>query len=267
MRLGIRRPHHSLHLIIVIIGIFLMSLGTATVLFSIGGFLSLPGMKAAAQAGGPTPMAVPTKDPMGKTQIILPEMPADATQADYGAEVYRLVCSACHGDRGQGLTADWIATWDPSDQNCWKSKCHAANHPQDGFELPHYVPPVAGAQFFARFNTALDLYNYISQTMPWQDPGYMTADQFWQATAFLLRLNGIDPGKQMLNAQNAAGFVISRPAVQTISGVNTPTPTHTPITFEAGSGLPPDWLVLLIIILIVGGTGSGLWRRSRAINR
>jgi cytochrome c5 len=263
MRSGTRRLHHQpLHTT----GIFLMGIGVAAVLFSIGGFLGPPGMTVSAQEGGQTPTAVPATNAMNKTKIIMPQMPANATQADYGAEVYRLVCSACHGDRGQGLTADWIATWAPADQNCWKSKCHAANHPPDGFSLPHYVPPVAGASFFARYKNALDVYNYISQSMPWQDPGYLVADQFWQATAFLLRLNGLDPGKQVLNAQNAASFMISQPAAQTTPAADTPAPTSTPVAFETGSSLPPDWLVLLIIILIVGGTGTALWTHSRATN-
>jgi cytochrome c5 len=262
MRSGLRRPYHPLHTL----GMFLTGIGVAAVLFSIGGFLGLPGVTAFAQEGSQTPTAIPASNPMGKTNIILPQMPADATQADYGAQVYRLVCSACHGDRGQGLTADWIATWDPADQNCWKSKCHAANHPPDGFDLPHFVPAVAGAQFFARFKTALDLYNYISQSMPWQNPGYLAADQFWQATAFLLRLNGIDPGKQELDAQNAATFLISQPVTQTTPATVTPAPSSTPVAFPTTNSLPPDGLVLLIIILIVGGAGTGIWRRSRAIN-
>jgi hypothetical protein len=242
-----------------------MGIGAAALLISIGAFFGIPGMTAFAQAEGQTPTAVPPADGMNKTRIGLPQLPADATQADYGAEVFILVCRDCHGDRGQGLTADWIATWAPDDQNCWKSKCHASNHPPDGFDLPHYVPPVAGAQFFARFKTALDLYNYISQDMPWQDPGYLVAEQYWQATAFLLRLNGMDPGKQVLNAQNAARFVISQPAAQAAPGTDAPAPTSTPAAIEMGRSLPPDWLVFLIIILVVGGAGSGLWLRSRAV--
>lgn len=260
MKSGTRRPHLSLQTI----GMFLIGAGVTAVLFSLGGFINFP-HKAAAQAGGQTPTAIPTADPMHKTQIGVPELPAGATQADYGAEVYRLVCRDCHGNRGQGLTADWIATWDPKDQNCWQSKCHAANHPPDGFDLPHDVPPLVGAQFLSRFKTALDIYNYISQAMPWQDPGYLATDQYWQATAFLLRLNGMDPGKLVLGIQNADSFRVSQPLAQTDLGTNTPTPTITPVPFEINRNLPPDWLVLLIIILVVGGVGSGLWLRSRAV--
>jgi hypothetical protein len=262
MKLGTRRPYLSWHSI----GMSLIGTGVMAVLFSLGGLSYFSNIEAAHE-GDQTPTAIPTSDPMNRTQIGVPVLPAGATQADYGAELYRLVCQDCHGNHGQGLTADWIATWAPKDQNCWQSKCHASNHPPDGFDLPHYVPPLVGEQFLSRFKTASDLYNYISQAMPWQDPGYLATDQYWQATAFLLRLNGMDPGNLVLEAQNAASFVISQPADQADSDTNTPVPTGTPAPFETNRNLPPDWLVLLIIILVVGGTGTGLWLRSIAVNR
>jgi cytochrome c5 len=262
IRSGIRGFHHPLHLL----GLLLIGIGVMTVLFSIGMVIGFP-QTAAAQTIEQTPTAIPTVDPMHRTQIGVPDLPATATQADYGAEIYRLVCRDCHGDHGQGLTADWIATWAPEDQNCWQSKCHAANHPPDGFSLPHYVPPLVGAQFLARFKTAMDVYNYISQAMPWQDPGYLALDQYWQLTAFLARLNGADPGQQVFNDQNATSFVISQPVDQTAPGTVTPAQTSTPVPFIINRSLPPDWLVILIIILVVGGAGSGLWLYSRKINK
>jgi cytochrome c5 len=262
MRSRKRGSHHPPHFL----SLLLIGIGVMTVLFSLGGIIGFPNV-AAAQSIEQTPTAIPTVDPMHRNPIGVPDLPATATQADYGAEIYRLVCRDCHGDHGQGLTADWIATWAPEDQNCWQSKCHAANHPPDGFSLPHYVPPIVGAQFMSRFKTAMDLYNYISQAMPWQDPGYLALNQYWQLTAFLLRLNGMDPGQQVFNDQNATSFAISQPLAQTIPGTVTPNPTRTPVPFVTNSSKPPDWLVILIIILIVGGAGSGLWFYSRKINQ
>jgi cytochrome c5 len=261
MRTGIRGSHNPFHFI----SLFLIGIGVMAVLFSIGGIIGYP-KTAAAQVSEQTPTAIPTVDPMHRTQIGTSDLPANATQADYGAEIYTLVCRDCHGNRGQGLTADWIATWAPADQNCWQSKCHAANHPPDGFSLPHYVPPLVGAQFLSRFKTAMDLYNYISQAMPWQDPGYLALNQYWQVAAFLLRLNGMDPGQNVLNAQNASSFEITQPAAQAAPDTVTSDPTSTPVPFATNRNLPPDWLVILIIILIVGGAGSGLWLYSRKVN-
>ena len=84
----------------------------------------------------PTASSVPTAFMPPQKSWIMVDLPSDATQLQYGGEVYRLACSACHAYDGQGLTAAWRATWAPTDQNCWQSKCHGPNHPPDGFELP-----------------------------------------------------------------------------------------------------------------------------------
>ena len=94
-----------------------------------------PGAVIVAQDTPPTP-ASGIAMPAERNGLIMPDLGPDATQADYGAEVYRLVCKACHGDKGQGLTPDWIAQWAPEDQNCWQLKCHAENHPPERFVLP-----------------------------------------------------------------------------------------------------------------------------------
>jgi cytochrome c5 len=142
-----------------------------------------------------TPSPAPSEPIQSPTAEVswlkLPYLPASATQADVGAEVYRLVCRACHGDKGQGLTEEWIATWDPASQNCWQSHCHHANHPPEGFLLPRYVPAVIGDQALVRFQTAQDLKQYIHENMPWHTPGSLTEEEYLQLTAFLLRENKI----------------------------------------------------------------------------
>lgn len=124
---------------------------------------------------------------------VLVDLPASATQLQYGAEVYRLVCSACHGNQGQGLTDAWRATWAPSDQNCWQSKCHGPSHPPDGFQLP-IAPAIAGSGTLSGFRSALDLHALIQYEMPWQNPNSLTEKDTWSVTAFVLEMNGIDPG-------------------------------------------------------------------------
>ncbi|HSH02193.1 MAG TPA: c-type cytochrome [Anaerolineae bacterium] len=126
-------------------------------------------------------------------------MPEDATQADIGAEIYRLVCSTCHGDKGQGLTDEWRQTLDPANQNCWQSKCHASNYPVDGFALPHYVPPVVGPAFTTKFKTAADVNLFIRTAMPYQVPGTLLPSEYWQLTAYLLTINGYQLEKTILD--------------------------------------------------------------------
>jgi len=129
-----------------------------------------------------------TPEPVNKESwLILPAMPADATEADIGAEIYALVCRDCHGDRGQGLTDAFRATWAPKDQNCWQSKCHASNHPPEGFVLPRYVPAIIGPHTLTRFKSAAELETFISTNMPWHNPGSLTAAEYRQLTAYIVR--------------------------------------------------------------------------------
>jgi len=46
----------------------------------------------------PVATQLPSATPTPKTSwLILPDLPSSATQADVGAEIYRLVCRDCHG--------------------------------------------------------------------------------------------------------------------------------------------------------------------------
>jgi hypothetical protein len=159
--------------------------------------------------GNPTPVSTPTPGPaVQKSWVKLPPMPETASQADYGAELFRLVCRDCHGDKGQGLTQAWRATWAPEDQNCWQSKCHAPNHPPDGFEVPHYIRPIIGPGTLLAFETAADLFKYVRDDSPWYNPGSMTDEENWQLTAFLLRENGIDLKGEPLEPGRAASLLL-----------------------------------------------------------
>jgi hypothetical protein len=163
------------------------------------------------------------------------------TQADQGAQVYYQVCMVCHGDKGQGLTDEWRGALDPADQNCWQSRCHAGNHPSDGFIFPKVVPPVVGPQVRARFTTGLDLYQYIKTRMPWQWPGTRSDEEYWQITAHLLRWNGVDPGSEPLTPERAANLWLNPQAQPT------PTPAPTPQPVQRGTVL--GGLVIGLVIL------------------
>jgi cytochrome c5 len=164
------------------------------------------------------------------------------TQADQGAQVFYQVCMACHGDHGQGLTDEWRGVLDTSDQNCWQSRCHASNHPADGFVFPKVVPAVVGPQMSIRFTTGRGLYQFLKTEMPWQAPGSRSEAEYWQLTAFLLRLNGVDVGKEPLTPESAANIWLNPQAK--------PTPTVTPMS----SNLPitPTSPARLWVIFIFG---------------
>lgn len=156
-----------------------------------------------------TPEITPALDRLAK-----PEIPDDPSQADLGAVDYWFSCMVCHGDRGQGLTEEWRAAAGQEDMNCWQSRCHASNHPPEGFVLPTYAPRIIGEYALFRFETALDLYEFISTKMPWQMPGLLEDTTYWQLSAFLLRENAIPFQENgLLNAYNADSIRI-RPLIE-----------------------------------------------------
>lgn len=157
------------------------------------------------QQGTVTPPPIEMPPPTEDSWVII-DLPEDATQLEYGEEVYRLVCKACHGDIGWGLTDEWRAQWEPKDQNCWQSKCHGENHPIDGFYMPG-VPAVVGEPI-RKFGNAMVLYTYNHNAMPYHDRGNMTEYESWAVTAYILKINGIDPPLE-LNAENAADIDLS----------------------------------------------------------
>lgn len=160
--------------------------------------LGLP-MVGSAQTEPPGPDMPPMPSGLDPPPTVYPP-----TQVSEGSVVYYLVCMACHGDQGQGLTDEWRAALDPPDQNCWQSRCHAANYPPGGFVFPKIVPAIVSPGMMARFETALDLHEYLKSEMPFQAPGSLSEQEYWQLTAYLLRLNKIDWGSSLLDAEIAA---------------------------------------------------------------
>jgi mono/diheme cytochrome c family protein len=195
----------------------------------------------------PHGMPIEPDMPLIQDRLAPPPTVYPPTQADQGAQVFYLVCMACHGDRGQGLTDEWRGALDLEDQNCWQSKCHASNHPPDGFVFPHLVPPVIGEGIINKYQTALGLHNFIQASMPWQAPGSLSAEKYWQLTAFLVRANGIDPGETPLDEQNAGQLHF-----QTLSTATpVPTPTPAPLVRFTKGGLPLLLAGSLFIVVII----------------
>jgi mono/diheme cytochrome c family protein len=247
----------NLSVVMVVTGVAILGLLGATSWTSPG----VIKLQAATPGPSPTPnlaiTPLPTLSGMPGHHVgewIIINLPADAPQVSVGAEIYRLVCRDCHGDRGQGLTSDWRAQWAPADQNCWQSKCHGPNHPQDGFELP-YSPPITGAAFTSRFGTAQELFVYIRQSMPWYAPGSLIDKQAWAVSALVLQMNGIDPGVE-LDLATASKIVIN-PELASRPPTQTPTqaaPVKTETSIPAAPAPFPLWaiggLALIIVVII-----------------
>jgi hypothetical protein len=157
------------------------------------------------------------------------------SQADQGAEVYAFRCSTCHGDRLQGLTDEFRATWPEEDQNCWTPKCHGLNYPDMGFAIPRHVQGLVGPDIRAHFPTAENLYTFIKLTMPYQDPSLLTDEERWAVTAFLLRENGILADGELLDDTTAASIRL-RPDTPSIPA----SPTYSSGSQAALPATPPD---------------------------
>ena len=165
----------------------------------------------------------------------------NSSQVDKGAIINWLMCNPCHGDVGQGLTAEYRANWPPEDRNCWQSKCHAANHPPDGFQFPQTVPALIGPTALTRYATAAELQQVIATRMPWYNPRLLSAEDDWDVTAYLLRTNGVLPTAIVLDEGNAQ-----------IVRVHVPPPATTeerPITIGV-----VGFLLVAVIAIVYRGT-------------
>ena len=189
---------------LLLLPIVFLSLGLMLVISSVA--LASP---APQTAETPPPTVTPTFD---FSRLDPPPTENPPGQVDEGAKYYWGVCMACHGDKGQGLTDEWRVNAFGEDANCWASKCHASNHPPQGFVIPQDppVPALAGPGKLARFSNTFDLYQYIYETMPWWNPGSMTRQEAWSVANYILKLNGTRPEGLVLTTTNGYAIPIHR---------------------------------------------------------
>ncbi len=195
----------------------------------------------AADSARPQAEVTPTPDRLAE-----PTLPADPSQADYGAQVYWLSCLPCHGDKGQGLTDEFRKTYPPEEEYCWESGCHGPNPYESGFTLPRKIPAVIGPNTLGKFADAAQLNAYVRAVMPFWKPGSLTEEDAWRVTAFILRENNLWDDTTELNASNAASVKIPR-------GALTPVATPQPAEGQAGSGVPAwmVWVGLFMLLLVL----------------
>jgi hypothetical protein len=157
----------------------------------------------------------------------------------------------CHGDQGQGLTEEWRSVLDPEDMNCWQSKCHAPNHPPEGFEIPRKSPLVIGTGALTGYRTASDLFEYMRVEMPWAFPGLFEDKVYWELTAYLADANQIDLGTEPLGPENGGEILVQPGVIQT---------HRTPVRIEQAATGAVVLLLLSAVVLkrwAAPGTGDG----------
>jgi mono/diheme cytochrome c family protein len=188
--------------------------------------------------------ATPTADRLAE-----PTLPAVPSQADHGAQAYWLSCMPCHGDRGQGLTDEFRATYPPEEEYCWESGCHGANPYESGFTIPKKIPGVIGESTLAKFADATQLNAYIRATMPFWKPGSLTEEESWRVTAYILRQNNLWDASAELNASNATDVKIPRGAF--LTPVVTPQPAEDPEGEGSTIWLIGAGIVILMVLLFI----------------
>jgi len=213
-----------------------------------------------------------------RDRLAPPSMSDPPTLVEQGHYNYYLSCMVCHGDRGQGLTEEWRNAGDPADANCWQSHCHAANHPPEGFVLPRYAPPLIGVGTLSRFQTVGQLHGYIQSAMPWQMPGSLDDEVYWQLAAFLAATHGV-PGINTVSswAELAAKPLSARTSISTTALTTLqqarPAAMVAPLTSKVAGAEVKDnhesWpragLVLFgVAVLVVGGAAWRHWSQRKA---
>jgi mono/diheme cytochrome c family protein len=125
-----------------------------------------------------------------------PPLPENPTQFERGRYLYWLNCMPCHGDRGQGLTAEFRSLY-VEDQNCWARGCHAGRMEDQGFPLPRTIPAIISAnRKLPPFATPDKLFEFLRTTHPPQHPGILTDNQYWAISNYLLvRNKRLSPGQ------------------------------------------------------------------------
>lgn len=91
-----------------------------------------------------------------------------ASQADQiaaGREVYTADCAQCHGENGEGGTGPLL---------------------------------IGGNKRIASYQDTKRLYDYVSTTMPFDEPGSLTQEQYWNVIAYLLDANDLLPQETVL---------------------------------------------------------------------
>jgi quinol-cytochrome oxidoreductase complex cytochrome b subunit/mono/diheme cytochrome c family protein len=157
-------------------------------------------------------------------------------QADNGAQTYWGMCMSCHGDRGQGLTMEWRASFGEKENDCWQSGCHGSDAPKNSFAIPDSgVPALAGDGKLSRFTNAYELFTYIQKNMPYFRTGGLSSEDAWSLTAYLLRLNKRPLDDLVLSGINSSAI-----------------PVHHSIN-QAKSAIPG--VLLLVGILILAAIG------------
>jgi mono/diheme cytochrome c family protein len=148
--------------------------------------------------------------PLGGTE---PNMANAKQKAGPGAELFDKECSACHGKRGEGLTAapaiigsGALAEY-PRDTSLSANPAMSNNQQAGAGDTAR--PP--GAPSRDPFRTAQDVFSYVSTRMPLPKSraGTLKPEEYWAIVNFMLIAHGSAVPDGGLTATNAASVSIA----------------------------------------------------------
>lgn len=101
---------------------------------------------------------------------------AATEQVERGGNLFRANCAKCHGEQGQGG------------------------------EGPRLIGSPNGLH---GYRTARGLFDFVSSDMPFDNPGSLKADEYWDILAFILDANTLLPPDTILGPENAGSIRLS----------------------------------------------------------
>lgn len=116
------------------------------------------------------------------------------SQVAAGGEAYNRECAACHGQRGEGLASS-PAVMGPTALPLYARDPKTSTNPalQDPAEQQRDQNLPAGADTRGAFETAADLYGYVSREMPLprSKAGSLKPDEYWAIVNYMLVAHGV----------------------------------------------------------------------------
>lgn len=86
-------------------------------------------------------------------------------QVAAGRDVYVAECAKCHGEQGEGGTGPVL---------------------------------IGGSRRIASYENTTRLYDYVSRTMPFDNAGSLSEEEYWDSIAYLLDANELLPAEAVL---------------------------------------------------------------------
>ncbi len=114
-------------------------------------------------------------------------------QAQSGARIFTRQCARCHGDNGEGK------------DNSYR-----------GLRAPALIGPTAlpcKPRPFQKlrahdFRTVKDVYDFVSATMPADQPASLAAEQYWDVLAYVLQRNHAAADQTRLDGRSSRGVTL-----------------------------------------------------------